>query len=109
MGKIHFPHLLCSLNDILNVNFDVSNKYRALPDSDKQEIMEKLLSKLISKIFYRQWVVVIDDAEYSDPETIALLPTIIKEDCILFVMAFGQKLSTEFTISNEILKKAEVS
>lgn len=108
MGKIHFPHLLCSLNEVFYVNFEISQKYRILHDDEKREIMEKLLVKLLSNAFTSHWVIIIDDAEYSDGESAALLPTIMKEDKIFFVMAFGQKVSSEFSIPYEILKEAEV-
>ncbi|XP_046753179.1 LOW QUALITY PROTEIN: adenylate cyclase type 10-like [Diprion similis] len=108
MGKIYFPHLLCSLNEVFNVNFDISNKYRELPDSEKREITEKLLGKLMSHTFSRQWVILIDDAEYCDNETASLLPIIMKTNLIFFVMAFGNKVSSEFSVPHEVSKKAEI-
>ena len=51
----------------------------------------------------------IDDGENTDPESLALLATIIKQDRILFVFTFGQKNVEEFNrLDPTILEKAKV-
>ena len=109
LGKIRYPHYLCVLNQAFNVNFNMSKRYQFLREHAKHKLLRKLIARLVHCCFRHLSVVMIDDGENTDPESLALLATIIKQDRILFVFTFGQKNVEEFNrLDPTILEKAKV-
>lgn len=59
--------------------------------------------------FHDLWVVMIDDAEYSDPESLQIFDVLTKKDLIFFVMSIGRKLGTGFPMYFNLLHRGKVS
>ncbi|KAG7200287.1 hypothetical protein KM043_017753 [Ampulex compressa] len=109
LGKIRQPHFLCALNQPFNVHFTMSSKYKALTEVEKHKLLRKFLLKLMRCCFDKLWVIIIDDAEYGDDESLQLFDTMAKGDTVFFVLSIGQKLSAEYRLHPAILNRAQDS
>ncbi|KOC61337.1 Adenylate cyclase type 10 [Habropoda laboriosa] len=108
LGKVKHSHFLCVLNQPFNVHFSNSHRYNSLNDIDKQKILRKFLLKLMKGSFEELWVIIIDDAEYSDQESLKIFDVLTKRDLVFFVLSVGRKLGTEYHIYFNHLKKGKV-
>ncbi|XP_076237951.1 adenylate cyclase type 10 [Calliopsis andreniformis] len=108
LGKVRQSHFLCALNQPFNVRFAISHRYNTLTDLDKQKILRKFLLKLMKGCFTEFWVIIIDDTEYSDYESLRLFDVLTKRDLVYFVLSIGRKLGTEFQLTSGLLTRAKV-
>ncbi|XP_076682511.1 LOW QUALITY PROTEIN: adenylate cyclase type 10 [Andrena cerasifolii] len=108
LGKVRQTHFLCALNQPFNVRFAISHRYNALTNLEKQKVLRKFLLKLMKGCFEELWVIIIDDAEYSDQESLQLFDVLIKKDVAFYVLGIGQKLGADFQMSYMRLKKVKV-
>ncbi|XP_066584846.1 adenylate cyclase type 10-like [Prorops nasuta] len=108
LGPIKEPDYLCSLNQAFKVRFRISEKYRALTKENRDIVLRKFLMKLLKNCFKELWIVIIDDLEYSDFETIRLFDTLTKADRILFLVSVGKNQDMEYKLHSALLLKAKL-
>lgn len=108
LGKVKRPHYLCILNQPFNVRFSISHRYNVLSEPQKQKVLRKFLLKLLKGCFDDLWIIIIDDAEYSDNESLQVFDVLTKKDKVLFILSVGMKLSTEFKMCSNLLSRAKV-
>lgn len=106
LAKLDVPDVLCALNPVFSVHFDQSVVYINLTPERKQLVLKKLIKQLcqavinfiilIQLFFMRSfqcfstfWVIAIDDSEFIDDESWALLPAMLDLDIMLIVMTMG--------------------
>ena len=100
---------LCALNHVFNVNFKLSTEYTELMDHrERKRLLKKLIARLTRRCFDNVWVVIVDDAELADDESIGLMHTVAKQRRILFVLAYGNKLSKDYPIPQSMMNDAKV-
>lgn len=75
---------------------------------DKQKLLRKFLLKLMKGCFDELWVVIIDDAEYVDQESLEIFDVLTKRDKIFFALTIGRKLNTDFSLYLNFLHRAKV-
>lgn len=109
LGKVRQSYYLCALNQPFSVRFAISQRYNSLADTEKEKVLRKFLLKLIKSCFTALWVMIVDDTEYSDPESLQLFDVLTKRDFVYFVLSVGRKLGTEFQMTSSLLKRAKVS
>ncbi|XP_076283495.1 adenylate cyclase type 10 [Lasioglossum baleicum] len=108
MGKVRQSYFLCSLNQPFNVRFPITRRYNSLSESQKWKILRKFLLKLLKGCFTEFWIIVIDDAEYTDIESLQLFDVLTKRDMVFYVLGIGRKLGTEFQIHPNVLLRAKI-
>lgn len=108
LGKLKHPYFLCVFNEPFNVHFSITQHYNVLTDAEKQKLLRKFLLKLMKNCFQELWVVVIDDAEYCDSESLDIFDVFTKKDMIFFVLSIGRKLSTDFPVYFNFLHRGKV-
>ncbi|XP_078052180.1 adenylate cyclase type 10 [Augochlora pura] len=108
LGRVRQTYFLCSLNQLFNVRFPMSKRYNTLSELDKWKVTRKFLLKLVKACFTELCVMIIDDAEYSDHESLRLFDVLTKRDMVYYVLGIGRKLGTEFQIHRNMLSKAKV-
>lgn len=86
----------------------MSPRYTALSGKQKHKVLLKFLRKLMRKCFRELWVVIIDDIQYGDNDSMQLFHTITKQNTILFVLSLGRQLNSEYEINLEVLERARV-
>lgn len=108
LGKMHHAHFLCALNQPFNVRFAINHNYNALTSTNKLKVLRKFLLKLMKSCFKELWVVIVDDTECSDQESIDLFDVLTKRDTVFFVLSIGRKFNTEFQVYSNFLVRAKV-
>lgn len=108
LGNSKETEYLCVLNEPFNVDFKISSQYRALKRREKHRVLRRLLVRLMYSCFHNIWIILIDDIEYADGESISLLKTLVKLDLVLFVIGVGQKVANAYSLHKEILLRAKV-
>ncbi|XP_033176159.1 adenylate cyclase type 10 [Bombus impatiens] len=108
LGKMKHTYYLCVFNQPFNVHFSITHRYNALTDMDKQKLLRKFLLKLMKGCFEELWVVIIDDAEYVDRESLEIFDVLTKRDKIFFALTIGRKLNTDFPLYLNFLHRAKV-
>ncbi|XP_015436066.1 PREDICTED: adenylate cyclase type 10-like [Dufourea novaeangliae] len=108
LGKVRQSHFLCALNQPFNVRFPITHRYNMLSDMDKWKILRKFLLKLLKSCFTELWVIIIDDAEYTDHESLRLFDVLTKRDMVFFVLGIGRKLGTEFQLHPNLLDRGKI-
>lgn len=108
LGQIREPEFLCALNQPFNVHFAMSQRYTALSVQEKRKMLKKFLLKLLKSCFRELWVMIIDDIQYGDNESMLLFPTMTRRNMIFFVLSIGHRFGGEYEIHPGILKKAQV-
>ncbi|KAK9310730.1 hypothetical protein QLX08_000044 [Tetragonisca angustula] len=108
LGKLKYPQFLCIFNQPFNVHFSITQHYNALTDAEKKKLLRKFLLKLMKSCFQELWVVIIDDAEYCDPESLSIFDVFVKKDMIFFVLSIGRKLSVDFPVYFNLLHRGKV-
>ena len=108
LGKLKYPQFLCIFNQPFNVHFSITQHYNALTDAEKKKLLRKFLLKLMKSCFQELWVVIIDDAEYCDPESLSIFDVFAKKDMIFFVLSIGRKLSVDFPVYFNLLHRGKV-
>jgi len=108
LGRVRKPKFLCALNQPFNVHFTMCPHYTALSRKQKRKVLRKFLFKLMRNCFREPWVVIIDDAQYGDDDSMKLFPTMIKQNTVLFVLSLGRKLDGEYEMYPVVLEKAQV-
>ncbi|XP_057329018.1 adenylate cyclase type 10-like isoform X2 [Microplitis mediator] len=93
------------LNEIFNVNFEFNSRYSTLSDDDKKQRVDEYISKLVLECFKELWVILIDDAEYIDKESLTLIPTIVDQERIFLVFGLNDDEKKLFGI---LEKKSKV-
>lgn len=109
LGKVKYPYFLCVFNEPFNVQFPITTDYNDLNETQKRKLLRKFLLKLIKGSFRELWVNIIDDAEYSDPNSLEVFDVFTKKDIIFFVISIGRKVGTDFPIFFNILRKTLVT
>ncbi|XP_050456444.1 adenylate cyclase type 10-like [Cataglyphis hispanica] len=107
LGQIREPEFLCVLNQPFNVHFAMSQHYTALSMQQKRKMLKKFLLKLLKNCFKELWVMIIDDIQYGDNESMLLFPTLTRRN-IFFVLSIGHKFGEEYEMHPGILKKAQI-
>lgn len=105
LKHVEEPECLCVLNQLFNVDFIISPRYTELTKKQKDKMLRNFLLELMQNCFKELCVVIIDNAQYSDNESMKLLRTIIKQDTVFFVFSLGRILNGEYPI---ISKRAKV-
>ncbi|XP_029155514.1 adenylate cyclase type 10-like [Nylanderia fulva] len=108
LGPVREPDFLCSLNQLFNVHFTISPRYKELSVEQKRKVLNKFLLKLLRRCFKELWVMIIDDAQYGDNESMLLFRTLTKRNMIFFVLTIGHKLSGEYEVHPAILERARI-
>ncbi|XP_076763166.1 adenylate cyclase type 10 [Xylocopa sonorina] len=108
LGNVKHPFFLCVLNQPFNVRFSITHRYNELNETEKRKVLRKFLLKLMRGCFEQLWLVIIDDAEYSDQESLQIFDVLTKRDIIFFVLSFGRKLGTDFQLYLSFLNRAKV-
>ncbi|KAK2576827.1 hypothetical protein KPH14_005461 [Odynerus spinipes] len=108
LNNVRYPEYLCALNQPFNVRFPMTTQYRVLIDLEKQKILQHFLRRLTEKCFQQLWVIVIDDMEYADEESLNFIDTLTKTDTIFFVISVGRKVSAEYRIAHTLLERAYI-
>lgn len=75
-----------------------------LEDEKKQRI-DEFIVKLVEECFKDLWVILIDDAEFIDKESLTLIPTIINQERIFFVFSL---IDDEKKLYEVLEKKARI-
>ncbi|KAJ8667553.1 hypothetical protein QAD02_009216 [Eretmocerus hayati] len=99
---------LCVFNHIFNVFFKVPPEYEKLKSRARKKLLKKMLAQMTAKCFTELWVVIIDDAELADDESLILFRTIADQKKSFFVMGYGNKLSKNYPIPQDIAETAQV-
>ncbi|EGI58228.1 Adenylate cyclase type 10 [Acromyrmex echinatior] len=108
LGYIRDPKFLCALNQLFNVDFKMHSDYIALSRKQKYNVLRKLLLKLMRNCFKELWVIIIDDTQHSDNDSMKLFRTIIKQNTIFFVLSFGRTFNGDYEIHPDISKRARI-
>nr|KAF7425239.1 hypothetical protein H0235_007677 [Vespula pensylvanica] len=108
LGNIRYPEYLCVLNEVFNVRFPITRQYTISIESERLKILEQLLINLTEKCFQKLWVIIIDDIEYADEESLNFFDIFIQTDIFLFIISVGRKVGAEYRLANILLKKARV-
>ncbi|KAF7401323.1 hypothetical protein HZH68_007143 [Vespula germanica] len=108
LGNIRYPEYLCVLNEVFNVRFPITRQYTICIESERLKILEQLLINLTEKCFQKLWIVIIDDIEYADEESLNFFDIFIQTDMFLFIISVGRKVGAEYRLANILLKKARV-
>ncbi|KAL2712439.1 adenylate cyclase type 10-like, partial [Vespula squamosa] len=106
LSNIRYPEYLCVLNEVFNVRFPITKQYIISIESERLKILEQLLINLTEKCFQELWIIIIDDIEYADEESLNFFDIFIQTDMFLFVVSVGRKVSAEYRLANILLKKA---
>ncbi|KAG5334640.1 ADCYA cyclase, partial [Acromyrmex charruanus] len=108
LGNIHDPKFLCALNQPFNVDFMMHSDYIELSKKQKHNVLRKLLLKLMRNCFKELWVIIIDDTQHSDYDSMELFLTIIKQNTIFFVLSFGRIFNSDYEIYPDISERARI-
>ncbi|KAG5327734.1 ADCYA cyclase, partial [Pseudoatta argentina] len=108
LGNIHNPKFLCALNQPFNVDFMMHSDYIELSKKQKHNVLRKLLLKLMRNCFKELWVIIIDDTQHSDYDSMELFLTIIKQNTIFFVLSFGRIFNSDYKIYPDISERARI-
>ncbi|XP_043251737.1 adenylate cyclase type 10-like [Colletes gigas] len=108
LRKVRQTQLLCVLNQPFNVRFTITHRYNALTDIAKWKVLRKFLLKLMKSCFETLWVVIIDDAECSDQESLELFDVLTKKDLVFFVLSIGRKCNPRTQIYTTLLYRGKV-
>ncbi|XP_036143704.1 adenylate cyclase type 10 [Monomorium pharaonis] len=101
------PELLCALNQLFNVKFKMSPHYTRLSKKQKRKLLRMFLLQLMKSCFKELWVVIIDNIQYSDDDSMKLFHTMSKQNTIFFVLSLGCRLTGEYEI-HPVLKEARI-
>ncbi|XP_043487530.1 adenylate cyclase type 10-like [Polistes fuscatus] len=108
LGNVRHPEYLCALNQVFNVSFPMTKRYRSFMELEKQKILEQLLINLTKKCFSKFWVIIIDDVEYADKESLNVFDIFIKTNMFLFIISVGRKEYAEYRLSHTLLEKTYI-
>ncbi|XP_039306665.1 adenylate cyclase type 10 isoform X1 [Solenopsis invicta] len=108
LGNVDASEFLCALNQLFNVHFMISTPYAELSEKQKRKVLRNFLLKLIKNCFRELCVVIIDDVQYSDNNSMKLFGTIAKQNTIFFILSFGRQLNGEYEIHPRVLEKAQI-
>ncbi|XP_035733005.1 adenylate cyclase type 10-like [Vespa mandarinia] len=108
LNNILYPEYLCVLNKVFNVRFPLTEEYTTVKELEKHRILEKLLIYLTKKCFQKLWIIIIDDIEYADEESLNFFDILINTNMFLFVISVGRKVDAEYKLANTLLKRALV-
>lgn len=108
LDNIRYPEYLCVLNEVFNVRFPITKQYTISIESERLKILEQLLMNLTEKCFQKLWIIIIDDIEYADEESLNFFDIFIQTDMFLFIISVGRKVGAEYKLANILLKKARV-
>lgn len=107
LGQIREPEFLCVLNQPFNVHFAMSQHYTDLSVQQKRKMLKKFLLKLLKRCLKELWVMIIDDIQYGDNESMLLFPTMTRRN-IFFVLSIGHRFGGEYEMHPGMLEKAQV-
>ncbi|XP_015190551.1 PREDICTED: LOW QUALITY PROTEIN: adenylate cyclase type 10-like [Polistes dominula] len=107
LGNVRYPEYLCALNQVFNVSFPMTKQYRSFMELEKQKILEQLLINLTKKCFPKFWVIIIDDFEYADKESLNFFDIFVKTNMFLFIISVGGKVGAEYR-HHTLLERAYV-
>ncbi|KYN02894.1 Adenylate cyclase type 10 [Cyphomyrmex costatus] len=108
LGCVRKPEFLCALNQPFNVHFMINPHYTALSRKRKHNVLCKFLLKLMRNCFRELWVIIIDDAQHSDNDSMKLFRTVIKQTTVFFILSFGRMFNGEYEIHPDILDTARI-
>lgn len=91
LAKVKVNELLCSLNEVFNVNFEMSNIFFNLPYDKKNEVRIALFKHLILSISSSLWVLIIDNLEYMDEESLMLFINIFESNAFFCTGTLGNR------------------
>ncbi|XP_034941494.1 adenylate cyclase type 10-like [Chelonus insularis] len=96
---------LSLLNPVFNVNFENSAYISSLSKQLKNQILCNLITQMVIKCFNEPWIIFIDDVENADEESLNVMPTIINQHRILFILGL---IDDEKEIHSVWSEKAEI-
>ncbi|XP_046822175.1 adenylate cyclase type 10-like [Vespa crabro] len=108
LNNILYPEYLCVLNEVFNVRFPLTEEYTTFKELEKHRILQKLLIYLTKKCFQKLWIIIIDNIEYADEESLNFFDILINTNMFLFVISVGRKVDAEYKLANTLLKRARV-
>ncbi|XP_018341276.1 PREDICTED: adenylate cyclase type 10-like, partial [Trachymyrmex septentrionalis] len=108
LSGIDNPEFLCALNQPFNVHFMMDSHYTELSSKQKHNVLLKFLFKLMRICFKELWVIIIDDTQHSDNDSMTLFRTMIKQNTVFFILSFGRMFNGEYEIYPDILERARI-
>lgn len=91
LKQMEVPQLLCSLNDIFNVEFELSMVFLGLSDNKKTEVRVALFKHLLSRQANRFWIIIVDNIEYTDDASWNFIPYIFESSLMFFITTLGSR------------------
>ncbi|KYN26915.1 Adenylate cyclase type 10, partial [Trachymyrmex cornetzi] len=108
LGPIRKPEFLCALNQPFNVHFMMNSQYTALSRKQKHNVLRKFLLKLMKNCFKELWVIIIDDTQHSDNDSMKLFRTMIEQNTVFFILSFGRMFNSDYEIYSDISERARI-
>ncbi|XP_071646995.1 adenylate cyclase type 10 [Temnothorax longispinosus] len=108
LEHVYEPEFLCVLNQLFNVHFMMSPRYKALSGKQKRKVLSNFLLKLMRDCFKDLWVVIIDNAQYSDNDSMKLFRTMTRQSTVFFILSIGRELNGEYEIHPTVLERARI-
>lgn len=94
--------LLCCLNPVFRVTFPVVAEFIAMGIEEKLSLLKRYIVLLAKSCFKDLWVLLVDDLELADEESISILNSFLKQNRVIAVLAYGNKLTKNFSVTYEI-------
>lgn len=98
----------CALNPVFNVNFNNDHEYLQLPKNIKYKIKKQLIVILMGKCFKDLWIIIVDNIDNSDKESLMLIDAIVQQDHVYFVLSCGKKCIFDNQHHSNIIKKSKL-
>lgn len=80
---------MCSLNEILNVDFEETTYYFGLTADQKEEVQQKMIKYLLQELFPNKWLIAVDSAEQMDDQSWKMIDYVINLDFVPLVIVIG--------------------
>lgn len=84
LGSYHEEHLSC-LNNILNVNFPISEEFSSMSEKDKEISTGKMVKNLCYSCLPSVWIVAVDKSKFIDQLSWKIYPAMIACRYIFFI------------------------
>ncbi|XP_044006022.1 adenylate cyclase type 10-like [Aphidius gifuensis] len=98
----------CALNPVFNVNFNNDPEYTQLSKNIKYKIKKQLIVLLMRKCFKDLWIIIVDNIDNSDKESLILIDAIVQQDHVYFVLSCGKKCIFDNHNHSNIIKKSKL-
>lgn len=86
----------------------MSADYKALSEARKHKVLRKFLLKLMRGCFKDLWVMIVDNIEYGDDDSMTLFRTMAQQETVFFVLSLERKINGEHELHPDVLERARV-